>query len=133
MNFFSFNSPLRQYFFCTSPAPISFLMVRPVVLRTYTGEALEVSDETQCHVIYRDKHYSLPVVVVDYSAKVTLLGKNWLRPIKLAWREILSVSNENLITAEGQLSSLPLKYRELFTESYEGMKGLEAHITMKVM
>ena len=29
--FFSFNFPLREYFFCTSPAPpISFLMVRPL-------------------------------------------------------------------------------------------------------
>ena len=31
--FFSFTFPLREYFFCTSPAPpppISFLMVRPL-------------------------------------------------------------------------------------------------------
>ena len=31
--FFSFNFPLREYFFCTSPAPpppINFLMVRPL-------------------------------------------------------------------------------------------------------
>ena len=28
--FFSFNFPLREYFFCTSPAPtVIFLMVRP--------------------------------------------------------------------------------------------------------
>ena len=30
--FFSFNFPLHEYFFCTSPAPpppVSFLMVRP--------------------------------------------------------------------------------------------------------
>ena len=33
MNFFSFNYALREYFFCTLPAPpppISFLMVRPL-------------------------------------------------------------------------------------------------------
>ena len=31
--FFSFNFPLRECFFCTSPArPISFLMVRPLPL-----------------------------------------------------------------------------------------------------
>ena len=36
MNFFSFNFPLREYFFCTSPAlppPISFLMARPLLER----------------------------------------------------------------------------------------------------
>ena len=60
-----------------------------------------------------------------------LLGKNWLRLITLAWGEILSVSNENPISAEGQLTNLLSKYHELFTNSYEGTKGLEAHITMK--
>ena len=79
----------------------------------------------------KDKHYSLPVVVIDYSGKPTLLGKNWLRQIKLEWGEIFSVSNENPISAEGQLSNLLSKCHELFTDSYEGMKGLEAHITMK--
>ena len=102
-----------------------------IVLRTYTGEVLEVSCEMQCNVTYKDKHYSLPVAVVNYSAKPTLLGKNWLHQIKLAWGEILSVSNENPVSAEGQLSNLLSKYHELFTDSYEGMKGLEAYITMK--
>ena len=92
---------------------------------------LEVSGEMQCNVINKDKHYLLPVVVVNYSGKPTLLGKNWLRPIKLAWGEILSVANENPISTEGQLSNLLSKYHELFIDSYEGMKGLEAHITMK--
>ena len=36
-----------------------------VVLRTYTGEVLEVSDEMQRNVSYKDKHYSPPVVVVN--------------------------------------------------------------------
>ena len=49
----------------------------------------------------------------------------------MAWGEILSVSNENPITAEGQLSNLLSKCHELFTDSYEGMNGLEVHITMK--
>ena len=102
-----------------------------VVLRTHTGEVLEVSGEMQYNFFIKDTHYSLPVVVVNYSAKPTLLSKNWLRHIKLAWGEILSVSNENPISAEGQLSNLLSKCHELFTDSYEGMKGLEAHITMK--
>ena len=36
-----------------------------VVLRMYTGEVLEVSGKMQCNVIYKHKHYSLPVVVGD--------------------------------------------------------------------
>ena len=35
--FFPFNFPLREFFFCTSPAPpISFLMVRPLYTRRTT-------------------------------------------------------------------------------------------------
>ena len=49
----------------------------------------------------------------------------------MAWGEILSISNENPISAEGQLTNLLSKYHELFTDSYEGMNRLEAHITMK--
>ena len=78
-------------------------------------------------LFYKDKHYSLPVVVVNYSGKPTLLNKNWLRQIKLVWGEFLSVSNENPISAEGQLSNLLSKYHGLFSDSCEGMKGLESH------
>ena len=67
----------------------------------------------QC--FYKDTHYSPPVVVVNYSAKPTLLSKNWLRQIKWAWGEILRVSNENPISAEDQLSNLLSKRHELFS------------------
>ena len=63
--------------------------------------------------MYRGKQYYLPIVRANYDAKPTLLGKNWLRQIKLAWGEIFSVSSGDSVS------------------SNEGMKGLEAHITMK--
>ena len=61
----------------------------------------------------------------------SLLGKHWVREITLEWGEIFSVSSRDPASAESQLNMLLSKHRELFTESYEGMKGLEAHITMK--
>ena len=35
------------------------------------------------------------------------------------------------MSADSQLNELLSKHSELFTESYEGMRGLEAHITMR--
>ena len=35
------------------------------------------------------------------------------------------------MSSDSQLNDLLSKHSELFTESYEGMKGLEAHITMR--
>ena len=102
-----------------------------ITLRTYTGEVLDVSGEMQCDIVYRGKQYYLPIVVANYDAKPTLLGKNWLRRIKLEWGEIFSVSSGDSVSSKSQLNDLLSKHSELFTESYEGMKGLEAHITMK--
>lgn len=53
-----------------------------VTLKTYTGELLDVSGEMQCDIVYKGKQYSLPILVANYDAKPTLLGKNWLRHIK---------------------------------------------------
>ena len=102
-----------------------------VTLKTYTGERLDVVGEMQCNIVYRGKQYLLPIVVANYNANPTLLGKNWLHQIKLQWGEIFSFSSGDLGGAKDQLNDLLSKQSELFTDNYEGMKGLEAHITMK--
>ena len=102
-----------------------------VTLKTYTGEILEVSGEMHCDIVYKGKQYSLPILVANYDAKPTLLGKNWLRHINLEWGEIFCIPKGDALSADSQLNDLLSKHSELFTESYEGMKGLEAHITMR--
>ena len=102
-----------------------------ITLRTYTGEVPDVSGEMQCDIVYKGKQYYLPIIVANYDAKPTLVGKNWLHQIKLEWGEIFSVSGGDSVSAKSQLNDLLSKHSELFRESYEGVKGLEAHITMK--
>lgn len=102
-----------------------------VTLKTYTGELLDVSGEMQCDIVYKGKQYSLPILVANYDAKPTLLGKNWLRHIKFEWGEIFCIPKGDPRSADSQLNELLSKHSELFTESYKGMKGLEAHITMR--
>ena len=102
-----------------------------VTLKTYTGEVLEVLGEMYCDIVYKGKQYSLPILVANYDAKPTLLGKNWLRHIKLEWGEIFCIPKGDALNADSQLNDLLSKHSELFTESYEGMRGLEAHITMR--
>ena len=49
------------------------LAASKVVLWTYTCERLDVSGEMQCDVVYKNIHYSLPVVVVvNYRGNPTL-------------------------------------------------------------
>ena len=60
-----------------------------------------------------------------------MLGRNWLNHIRLEWGEVFSFTRSESESAKSQLNSLLAKHSELFKDSYEGMKGLEAHITMK--
>jgi len=102
-----------------------------VTLKTYTGEVLRVLGEMHCDIVYRVKQYSLPILVANYDAKPTLLGKNWPGHIKLEWGEVFCIPKGDALDADSQLNDLLSKHSELFTESYEGEKGLEAHITMR--
>ena len=60
-----------------------------------------------------------------------MLGRNWLNHIRLEWGEVFSLTRSESESAKSQLDGLLAKHSELFKDSYEGMKGLEAHITMK--
>ena len=51
--------------------------------------------------------------------------------IKLGRVEIFCVPKGDPGSSDSQLTDLLSKYSELYSDSYEGMKGLEAHITMK--
>ena len=51
--------------------------------------------------------------------------------IKLDWGRIFSVRSSEQSNARRQLEELLSKYKSIFEDSYEGMKGFEAHIAMK--
>ena len=54
------------------------LTASKLVLWTYTSERLYVSGEMLCDVLYKNIHYSLPVVVVNYRGKPTLATRQKL-------------------------------------------------------
>ena len=60
-----------------------------------------------------------------------MLVRNWLNHIRLDWGEVFSLTRSESESAKSQLDGLLAKRSELFKDSYEGMKALEAHITMK--
>ena len=106
------NKQLSEYLEKFADKPLT---PSQVTLKTYMqkGEILEVLGEMHCDIAQKGKQYSLPILVANYDAKPTLLGKG------------------DTLSADSQLNDLLSKHSELFTESYKGMKGLEAHITMR--
>ena len=77
-----------------------------VELKTYTGETLTVCGEMQCDILYKGHEYRLPIIVANYENKPTLLGRNWLNHIKLAWGEIFSLTRSGLEDGKSQLDDL---------------------------
>ncbi|CAB4030743.1 Transposon Tf2-9 poly, partial [Paramuricea clavata] len=51
--------------------------------------------------------------------------------MKLDWGRVFSIKTSEQSNARDQLNVLLSKYKNMFEDSYEGMKGFEAHITMK--
>ena len=78
-----------------------------LLLRTYTGKPIKICGQTQVSVTYKDQQYNLQLVVVEGNGP-PLLGRDWLKVIKLDWREI------NVVTTN--LDSLLRQYRPLFKD-----------------
>ena len=65
-----------------------------VRLNTYTGEAIPVVGELPVNVTYGSQSVQLTLVVVS-SEGPTLLGRNWLKVLKLDWCRIGKVALES--------------------------------------
>ena len=68
---------------------------RPGVrLHTYPGEQLEIVGEVVGRVCYETQVAKLPLIVVRGNGP-NLLGRNWMKSIRLNWRDILQDSRIN--------------------------------------
>ena len=93
-----------------------------VVLRTYTREEVKPKGSLDVMVIYEEKEYHLPLLVVQGKGPA-LLGKNWLEKLKLNWHMI-----KQLTPGNQQLREVVQKYPQLFEESLGTLKGATAKI-----
>lgn len=94
-----------------------------IVLRTYTGQALRPEGVLDVHVKMGKQTAVLPLYVVqgDYPP---LYGREWLRQIKLNWKEIKTVK---LKTLEAVLQ----EHATIFSKQLGEMKNIKAKITLK--
>ena len=66
-----------------------------VRLKTYTGEFMEVLEETDVNVDHNCQQECPPLIVVSEPGP-TLLGCNWLRKIVLDWKTMFAVKMASL-------------------------------------
>ena len=114
-----------------------------LILTTYTGEEMEVTGKMQVEVSYGDYKGCLSLYVVEGTGP-TLMGRDWLRLIRLDWASIHK-AEVDIAPAEGaQLSQLDPpdrakgtadtlldKYTAVFQEGPGEMNTFEATLHLK--
>ena len=88
-------------------------------LRTYTGEPLRVLGVAVVNVVYKEQQARLQLLVVKEQGPC-LLGRNWLRVIKLDWSQI------HMVQGVCSLQHLLSKHECIFKEELGTMKGVVA-------
>lgn len=74
----------------TSPA----LQKSDAKLKSYTGEIIQVKGTIEVEVEYQDQKAKLPLTVVS-GCGPSLLGRNWLRHLRLDWSRLHHITTEN--------------------------------------
>ena len=90
-----------------------------ILLKTYTDERISVLGELHIHVQYGSQKARLVLLVVDGNGP-SLLGRNWLRHVRLDWKSICTVSHDTSNTLNDptlfnitQIESLPLTAQQI--------------------
>ena len=96
-----------------------------VILRSYSGESIKVLGEMEVTVQYQDQKKKLNLLVVTGGGK-SLLGRDWLRHLKLNWCEL----NHLRITARLKLEDVLKKHADVFKEELGKVTGMEVKIHM---
>ena len=98
-------------------------------LRTYTGEVVRPKGVGSVKVEYEGQKCDLPVTVVDLDTP-TLMGRDWLKSLRLNWEELFGDSKAvNKTEVEDQrVVDLMEEFEEVFTEKLGCLKDFEVHI-----
>ena len=96
-------------------------------LRTYTSEPIPVVGQMTVKVKYGDYVGDHKLYVVKGKG-ASLLGRDWLKHIRLDWANIKMLSIEGSLPALKELSD---RYAEVFQDSLGTMKSFRAHLSLK--
>ena len=95
-------------------------------LRTYTGEEIPVVGGCEVVVSYKDKTVELPVIVVKGSGPC-LLGRDWLKELKLDWVDIFSTR----LMEQNDEPFFLTEFEDLFSETRGTIKDVKAKIIVE--
>ncbi|XP_062373268.1 uncharacterized protein K02A2.6-like [Sardina pilchardus] len=79
-------------------------------------------------VTYEAQRQTLPLVIVK-GDRPALLGRNWLKRIKINWANIFTVQSRG--DREPEVLALMRRYQSVFDEGPSTIRGFKAHIRIK--
>ena len=97
-----------------------------LVLKTYTDERMNVKGTINMRVQYEDQKQKLVLVVVEGNGP-SLLGRNWLKYLRLDWNNIFSVQTAKM----KPLHILLQQHQILFSKELEEIHPFTASLPIK--
>ena len=105
------------------------VMTSDIRLKTYTGQPMEVIGESMVKVAHNQQSELLPIVIVADEGP-PLIGRNWLRKIRLDWKTIGAVAKSSE-SSKQSLQKLLSKYAALFQDEAGTIESCEAKLYLK--
>ena len=98
-----------------------------LTLRSYTGQPLQVLGQLTVDVSYHSQQGSYTLYVVKGS-RPNLLGRDWLKHIRLEWKGIaMSVNRINSLSYQSLLD----QYYEVFSNELGTLLSTQAHLEVQ--
>ena len=102
-----------------------------VTLSTYTKEPIKPLGVCQVNVKYKSKNYGpLELYVLESTDVSPLLGRTWLKEIRLDWSSIKRLAPQSQPNSFNS-KDIKAKYADLFSDSLGAMKNFKARIEVK--
>jgi len=103
-----------------------------VVFKTYTGEKLKPIGVLTVNVEYNKSRYVLDLYVVNRGGP-PLLGREWLKHIKLDWHNINCLSSANILAGEvlQKIQDLQARYSNIFQPGLGKLANIKAKLNVK--
>ena len=95
-----------------------------ILLKTYSGDLIPLLGQMTLPVTYENQIITLPLIVVK-GDRPTLMGRNWLKKLKLNWSDIFTIKQS---TSVGDILK---KHSAVFNPDIGSMTDIKAHINLR--
>ena len=99
-------------------------------LKTYTGDEIPVLGECQSAVRYKGRTPVMLRMIVVKGDGPSLLGRDWLKHLKLDWSEIFSLHSSNGTVENSDLEQILHENAEVFEDVRGTIQGLRLAFTL---